>query len=98
MPKKLKWETFTASAEYIIWVELDRVCSEFRISEDTFFEKTDLGGLYWEPLLDRILKLAVMVKCNCKIKNIKMNNSINYYLLFINAIKEDLLLTIIIMF
>ena len=73
MPKKLKWETFTASAEYIIWVELDRVCSEFRISEDTFFEKTDLGGLYWEPLLDRILKLAVMVKCNCKIKNIKMN-------------------------
>jgi hypothetical protein len=73
MPKKLKWETFTASAEYIIWVELDRVCNEFKISEDTFFEKTDLGGLYWEPLLDRILKLAVMVKCNCKIKNIKFN-------------------------
>ena len=73
MPKKVKWETFTASAEYLLWVELDRVCNEFRISEDTFFEKTDLGGLYWEPLLDRILKLAVMVKCNCKIKNVKMN-------------------------
>ena len=70
---KLKWEDFIVSKEYIMWEELLRVCKEYQLTEGSFVSYKDLGGLYWEPLLDRILKLAVFLKMSCKLKEIKMN-------------------------
>lgn len=73
MPKKLKWETFKETKEYKIWTELERVCAEYDLTDETYLSREDLGGLYWEPLFDRLLKLAVGLKCNYKLKEVKMN-------------------------
>ena len=73
MPKKLKWETFKETKEYKIWTDLERVCNEYDLTDETYLSREDLGGLWWEPLFDRLLKLAVGLKCNYKLKEIKMN-------------------------
>ena len=73
MPKP-KWSTFADSKEYLIWTNIEQVCREYDLSGDNFVTRKDIGGVYWEPLLDRILKLGVTIKCVPKsIKYIKMN-------------------------
>ena len=62
MPKP-KWSTFADSKEYLIWTNIEQVCREYDLSGDNFVTRKDIGGVYWEPLLDRILKLGVTIKC-----------------------------------
>lgn len=73
MPKP-KWSTFAESKEYLIWCNIESVCKEYNLSGDNYVTRLDIGGECWEPLLDRILKLGVTLKCVPKaIKDIKMD-------------------------
>ena len=72
MPK-LTYETLLESKEYRLWQNLYEVQKKFNLNEATFYDYKDLGGCYWEPLLDRIYKLGVMMKVNKKLREIKMD-------------------------
>ena len=72
MPK-LTYETLLESKEYKLWQNLHEVQKKYNLNEATFYDYKDLGGVYWEPLLDRIYKLGVMMKVNKKLREIKMD-------------------------
>ena len=72
MPK-LTFEKIQSSKEYKILLDLYRVCEEYNLTEDSFFAYDDLGGIYWEPLLDRLFRLGVCFKFTKKLKEIKMD-------------------------
>ena len=72
MPK-LTYETLIESKEYKLWKNLAEVQKKFNLNEATFYDYKDLGGVYWEPLLDRLYKLGVMMKLNKKLREIKMD-------------------------
>ena len=72
MPK-LTYETYIESKEYKLWKNLAEVQRKFNLNEATFYDYKDLGGVYWEPLLDRLYKLGVMMKLNKKLREIKMD-------------------------
>jgi len=72
MPK-LTFERIQNSKEYKILMDLFRVLEEYNLTEDTFFAYDDLGGIYWEPLLDRLFRLGVCFKFTKKLKEIKMD-------------------------
>ena len=56
--RKLTYETFIASKEYMLWQELNRVAIEYDISETNLFAKEDLSGIFWEPFFERLYKLG----------------------------------------
>ena len=72
MPK-LTYETLIESKEYKLWQNLAEVQKKYNLNEATFYDYKDLGGCYWEPLLDRLYKLGVMMKVNKKLREIKMD-------------------------
>ena len=72
MPK-LTYDSLIESKEYKLWQNLADVQKKFNLNEATFYDYKDLGGCYWEPLLDRIYKLGVMMKVNKKLREIKMD-------------------------
>ena len=72
MPK-LTYESLIESKEYKLWKNLAEVQKSFNLNEATFYDYKDLGGVYWEPLLDRLYKLGVMMKLNKKLREIKMD-------------------------
>ena len=72
MPK-LTYESLIESKEYKLWKNLAEVQRKFNLNEATFYDYKDLGGVYWEPLLDRLYKLGVMMKLNKKLREIKMD-------------------------
>ena len=72
MPK-LTYDTYIESKEYKLWKNLAEVQKKFNLNEATFYDYKDLGGVYWEPLLDRLYKLGVMMKLNKKLREIKMD-------------------------
>ena len=72
MPK-LTYETYIEYKEYKLWKNLAEVQKKFNLNEATFYDYKDLGGVYWEPLLDRLYKLGVMMKMNKKLREIKMD-------------------------
>ena len=72
MPK-LTYESLLESKEYKLWQNLADVQKKYNLNEATFYDYKDLGGVYWEPLLDRIYKLGVMMKVNKKLREIKMD-------------------------
>ena len=72
MPK-LTYESLIQSKEYKLWKNLAEVQKKFNLNEATFYDYKDLGGVYWEPLLDRLYKLGVMMKLNKKLREIKMD-------------------------
>ena len=72
MPK-LTYESLLESKEYKLWKNLAEVQRKFNLNEATFYDYKDLGGVYWEPLLDRLYKLGVMMKLNKKLREIKMD-------------------------
>ena len=72
MPK-LTYDSLIESKEYKLWQNLAEVQKRYNLNEATFYDYKDLGGCYWEPLLDRIYKLGVMMKVNKKLREIKMD-------------------------
>ena len=72
MPK-LTYESLIESKEYKLWQNLAEVQKKYNLNEATFYDYKDLGGCYWEPLLDRLYKLGVMMKVHKKLREIKMD-------------------------
>ena len=71
--RKLTYEGLLETKEYKLWKNLAEVQKKFNLNEATFYDYKDLGGVYWEPLLDRLYKLGVMMKLNKKLREIKMD-------------------------
>ena len=69
----MTWDQFQLSSEYILWKDLYRLANEYGINEDNFFKKTDLGGEYWEPFLDRLYKIGCIFSYTKKLREIKMD-------------------------
>ena len=73
MVKKLTLDKVLNSIEYKMMLELQRVCKEYDMTEDSYFKMTDISGVFWEPFLDRLYKLGVVMKFTKKLKEIKMD-------------------------
>ena len=72
MPK-FTYDSLIESKEYKLWQNLAEFQKKFNLNEATFYDYKDLGGYYWEPLLDRIYKLGMMMKVNKKLREIKFD-------------------------
>ena len=73
MPKKITFESIKASDEYKLWGNLFKISEEYKITESEFYNLDDLGGLFWEPFLDRLFRLGQMMKATKKLREIKMD-------------------------
>ena len=74
MPKKkVNFSEWKNGKEYILWTKLLEVCDKLNITDNVFLDLKDLGGLYWEPLLELIYKYGNMIKKTGKVKELKMD-------------------------
>ena len=74
MPKKkINFEDWKESKEYIMWSRLKESCDKLELNGGTFISLKDLGGFYWEPLLELIYKFANIIKKTSKLKELKMD-------------------------
>ena len=70
--KKEKFEEWKKGKDYIMWGKLRDMCDNLDITSSSFISMVDLGGVYWEPLLELIYKYGNMLKKTYKLKEIKM--------------------------
>ena len=70
--KKEKFEEWKKGKDYIMWGKLRDMVDNLEITSSSFISLVDLGGLYWEPLLELIYKYGNMLKKTYKLKEIKM--------------------------
>ena len=69
-----KLEAFKQTNEYKLWENIVSVMKEYDITADDFITRKDIGGNYWEVLLDRMFKLGIIFKHTTKsMKGIKMD-------------------------
>ena len=61
MPK-LKFEEYKLTQEYKLWLHIENLCEQYELSGDNFIVRKDIGGVFWEPLWDRIFKFGLMLK------------------------------------
>ena len=61
MPK-LKFEEYKLTQEYKLWLHIENLCEQYDLSGDNFIVRKDIGGVFWEPLWDRIFKFGLMLK------------------------------------
>ena len=54
--KKEKFEEWKKGKDYIMWARLKEMCDNLDLTGSSFISYVDLGGLYWEPLLELIYK------------------------------------------
>ena len=74
MPKKkVNFSEWKEGKEYILWTKLLEICEKLNITDNVFLDLKDLGGLYWEPLLELIYKYGNMIKKTGKVKELKMD-------------------------
>ena len=82
MPKKKQTleEWKSKSREYVMWTRLNEECETLDLTGASFVSLVDLGGCYWEPLLELIYKFGNMIKKTGKLREIKMEwlRPINY--------------------
>ena len=70
--KKEKFEEWKNGKDYIMWGKLRDMCDNLELNSSSFISMVDLGGVYWEPLLELIYKYGNMLKKTYKLKEIKM--------------------------
>jgi hypothetical protein len=70
--KKEKFEEWKKGKDYIMWGKLRDMCDNLELNSSSFISMVDLGGVYWEPLLELIYKYGNMLKKTYKLKEIKM--------------------------
>ena len=70
--KKEKFEEWKKGKDYIMWARLKEMCDNLDLTGSSFISYVDLGGLYWEPLLELIYKYGNILKKTYKLKEIKM--------------------------
>jgi len=74
MPKKkVNFTQWKEGKEFILWNKLLEMCEKLNITDNVFLDLKDLGGLYWEPLLELIYKYGNMIKKTGKVKELKMD-------------------------
>ena len=71
--KKEKFEEWKKGKDYIMWSRLKEMCDSLDLTSSNFIGYEDLGGLYWEPLLELIYKYGNILKKTYKLKEIKMD-------------------------
>ena len=71
--KKEKFEEWKKGKDYIMWSRLKDICESLDLTSSNFIGYEDLGGLYWEPLLELIYKYGNILKKTYKLKEIKMD-------------------------
>ena len=71
--KKEKFEEWKKSKDYIMWSRLKEMVESLDLTSSSFIGYEDLGGLYWEPLLELIYKYGNILKKTYKLKEIKMD-------------------------
>lgn len=72
MPKKVKFDDWKEGKEYFMWKKLKEMCDTLELTGESFINLKDLGGCYWEPLLELLYKFGNILKKNGKLKEIKM--------------------------
>ena len=70
--KKEKFEEWKKGKDYIMWTRLKEMCDNLDLTSSSFISYVDLGGFYWEPLLELIYKYGNILKKTYKLKEIKM--------------------------
>ena len=80
MSKKVKLEDWKKGKEYTMWTRLNEECDNLQLTGASFVSLVDLGGLFWEPLLELIYKFGNIIKKTGKLREIKMEwlRPINY--------------------
>ena len=71
--KKEKFEEWKKGKDYIMWTKLKEMVDSLDLTSSSFIGYEDLGGLYWEPLLELIYKYGNILKKTYKLKEIKMD-------------------------
>ena len=64
--KKEKFEEWKKGKDYYMWGKLRDMCDNLELTSSSFISMVDLGGVYWEPLLELIYKYA---ECECLMLN-----------------------------
>ena len=70
--KKEKFEEWKKGKDYTMWYRLKEMCDNLDLTSSSFISYVDLGGVYWEPLLELIYKYGNILKKTYKLKEIKM--------------------------
>ena len=45
-----------------MWIHIENLCEQYELTGDNFIVRKDIGGVFWEPLWDRIFKFGLMLK------------------------------------
>ena len=61
MPK-ITFDTYKTSDEYKMWLHIENLCEQYELTGDNYIVRKDIGGVFWEPLWDRIFKFGLMLK------------------------------------
>ena len=61
MPK-LTLEAYKSTQEYKMWLHIENLCEQYELTGDNFIVRKDIGGVFWEPLWDRIFKFGLLLK------------------------------------
>ena len=61
MPK-ITLEAFKSTQEYRMWIHIEQLCEQYELTGDNYIVRKDIGGVFWEPLWDRLFKFGLMLK------------------------------------
>ena len=61
MPK-ITFDTYKTTDEYKMWLHIENLCAQYELTGDNYIVRKDIGGVFWEPLWDRIFKFGLMLK------------------------------------
>ena len=61
MPK-ITFDTYKETDEYKMWLHIESLCEQYELTGDNYIVRKDIGGVFWEPLWDRIFKFGLMLK------------------------------------
>ena len=61
MPK-LTFDAYKTTEEYKMWLHIENLCEQYELTGDNYIVRKDIGGVFWEPLWDRIFKFGLMLK------------------------------------
>ena len=61
MPK-ITFDTYKTTDEYKMWLHIENLCEQYELTGDNYIVRKDIGGVFWEPLWDRMFKFGLMLK------------------------------------
>ena len=61
MPK-ITFDAYKETDEYKMWLHIENLCEQYELTGDNYIVRKDIGGVFWEPLWDRIFKFGIMLK------------------------------------